>query len=159
MSVIKVITGLELAEARHALTWFAKQAEEVQVEIIEKKNNDLAKILASCPRYESCQAELAALIMAIRHLGWDDEQAFRSSKGVSVDAAQNIKRRRQAKSKEYLGRNRKINVWLRKHWGIVMELRRANLSWLAVAEFVRVEHGIKISHTTFRNFAERWHGC
>ena len=158
MSAIRTITGNDALTARHILTWFAKQAEEVQVQIMRRKYREFMRLKNIHPKISKPALDLAALVLAAHNSGWSDEQAYRSSKSISELAAKEISERRRAGAKAYLPHREQVRAWLAKHWGKVMDMRRAGLSWRRTAAMIADEHGIRISHTTLYTYWRHWYG-
>ena len=99
--------------------------------------------------------DLASLILACRDSGWSDEQAYRSSKSISEVSAKRISERRRAAAQAYQPHREQVRSWLAKHWGKVMDIRRAGLSWRRVAAVLAADHGITVSHTTLHSYWRR----
>lgn len=156
MSVVKIVTGFEALTARQILTWFAMQEEGVQIEIIRCKQSEQKRVLGRFTKHDLASVELAALILATNSSGWADEQAYRSSKSLSADAARRITERRQARAGAYLSHREQVHIWLAKHWGKVMDMRRVGLSWRRVSVMIAVEYGINISHTALHKYWRSW---
>lgn len=156
MSVVKIITGHDALAARQILTWFARQEEILQVEILRDKRIEHKRIKHLIAQHGVTATELAALVLATERSGWRDEQAYQSSKSVSRDAARLITQRRQARAGAYQAHREQVRTWLAKHWGKVMDMRRAGLSWRLVSIMIADEHGISISHSALHQFWRRW---
>ena len=156
MSVVMIVTEHDALAARQVLLWFAKQAEEVQIRIMRRKYREFMRLKNMHPKISKPALDLAALVLAAQHSGWADERAYRSSKSVSEVAAKQISERRRARAKAYRPHRDQVRVWLAKHWGKVMDIRAAGLSWRRMARVIADEHGISISHTTLYSYWRRW---
>lgn len=157
MSAINSITGHDALTARHILSWFARQAEEVQIQIMRRKYREFMRLKNLHPKISKPALDLASLVLAVHDSGWSDEQAYRSSKSISEIAAKGISERRRAKAGAYLPHRGQVRAWLAKHWGKVMDMRRAGLSWRRAAAMIADEHGIRISHTTLYTYWRHWY--
>jgi hypothetical protein len=157
MSAVSIVTGNDALTARRILSWFAKQAEEVQVQIMRRKYGEFMRQKNIHPKISKPALDLASLVLAAHDSGWSDEHAYRSSKGLSEDSAKRISERRRAGAKAYLPHREQVRSWLAKHWGKVMDMRRAGLSWRRTAAMIADEHGIRISHTTLHAYWRHWH--
>jgi len=156
MSAVKIVTGNDPLIARQILTWFARQAEEVQTNIMRRKHKEFMALLKRFPRLAKPSLELAALVLVARASGWDDEQAYRSSRTISEAAAKSITDRRKRSARAYSAHRDQVRLWLAKNWGKVMDIRRAGLSWRRVAAVIRDDHGLSVSHTTLHSYWRRW---
>lgn len=156
MSAIRIITGNDALTARGILSWFTRQAEEVQIEIMRRKYREFVRLQNMHLKISKSALDLAALILAAQESGWSDEQAYRGGKSISEAAAKRIAKRRRAGAKAYLAHRDQVRPWLAKYWGKVMDMRRAGLSWRRVAAMVADEHGIRISHTALHTYWRRW---
>lgn len=156
MSMVTLITGHSPENTRLILTWFARQAIEVQVDILRRKEGEHKRLLVKHPRSGSFTLELAALIVATERSGWADEQAYRSSRSIGEDAAKRIQARRLALARQYLSHRDQVRAWLPKHWGKVMDMRRTGLSWRRVARMIEDEHGVRVSHSALFNYWRKW---
>ena len=156
MSVVKIITGHDTLTARQILSWFARQEEGLQVGILKDKRIEHERLRGLIAQHGITETELAALVTAAEHNGWSDEQAYRSSKSVSPEAARRISRRRTARAGAYRAHREQVRIWLAKHWGKVMDMRRAGLSWRRVSAMIADEHGVSISHSALHKFWRKW---
>ncbi|MCC8195189.1 MAG: hypothetical protein LIP28_11150 [Deltaproteobacteria bacterium] len=107
-------------------------------------------------RHGVTETELAALVLAAERGGWSDEQAYRSSRSVTPEAAIRIAGRRIARAGAYRAHRELVRSWLAKHWGKVMDMRRAGLSWRRVSAMIADEHGISISHSALQQYWRKW---
>ena len=156
MSTLKTITRNDAFTVREILTWFAKQGEEVQISIMRGKHREFVRLQQAHPKLGKPLLDLAALVLAVAESGWNDEQAYRSSKSLGDAAVKGIKQRRQSRAANYLAHREQVRNWLARNWGKVMDMRRAGLSWRRVATMVADEHGISISHTAIHAYWRRW---
>ena len=156
MSAVKIITGHDALTARRILSWFSRQAEEVQVEIIRRKHHEFMRLRSQQMKFSAPVLDLVALVLASQRSGWSDEQAYRSSKSIDEASARGITERRQASAKAYQSHREQVRAWLAKHWGKVMDIRRSGLSWRRVADMLADKHGISVSHTTLYTYWRRW---
>ena len=156
MSALKIITGTDALTARRILSWFSRQAEEVQVKIMRRKHHEFMRLRNQQIKFSAPVLDLAALVLASQRSGWSDEQAYRSSKSINETSARGITQRRQANAKAYQSHRDQVRAWLAKHWGKVMDIRRSGLSWRRVADMLADEHGISVSHTTLHSYWRSW---
>lgn len=156
MSVVKIITGHDALTVRQILSWFARQEEGQQVGILKDKHIEHERLRSLIAQHGVTETELAALVTAAERNGWSDEQAYRSSKSVSPEAARRISGRRTARAGAYRAHREQVRAWLAKHWGKVMDMRRAGLSWRRVSAMVADEHGVRISHSALHKFWRKW---
>lgn len=156
MSVVKIVTGHDALTVRQILSWFARQGEDLQVAILKDKRIAHERLLHLAEKHGVTETELAALVVAAERSGWSDEQAYRSSKSVTPEAAQRISGRRVARAGAYRAHRERVRSWLAKHWGKVMDMRRAGLSWRRVSTMIADEHGIDISHSALHQYWRKW---
>ena len=156
MSAVKIITGNDALTARRILHWFAGQAEDVQIRVMRRKHHEFMRLQKQYTQFGKPALDLAALVFASQNSGWADEQAYHSSKSVCEASAKQISERRRARAKAYQPHRDQVRTWLAKHWGKVMDIRRAGLSWRRTARAIADEHGISISHTTLHSYWRRW---
>ncbi len=156
MSAVTIITGFDALLARHILTWFARQDEGLQVHILQRTTQESARLHPTFHRFTEYQLTLAGLVLATHNAGWADERAYHSSKSISEAAAKGITARRHARAKAYLAHRDQVRLWLAKHWGKVMDMRRAGLSWRRASVMIADEHGISISHSALHNYWRQW---
>ena len=156
MSTLKIVTGNDAFTVRDILTWFGRQGEDVQTSIMRRKHREFMRLQQVHPKLGKPLLDLAALVLAVAESGWNDEQAYRSSKNLGDDAVRRIKHRRQARAVNHQSHRELVRTWLGKNWGKVMDMRRAGLSWRRVADMIADEHGISISHTAIHSYWRRW---
>ena len=156
MSVVKILTGHDALAVRQILSWFARQDEGLQVAILKDKNIAHNHLRHLAEKHGVTETELAALVLTAERSGWRDEQAYRSSKSISPEAARAISKRRQSRAGAYKAHREQVRSWLAKHWGKVMDMRRAGLSWRRVSVMIADEHGISISHSSLHAFWRKW---
>lgn len=135
---------LEERIARQALRWFADQALETQLEVIQKKSKLTALQAAS---------ELDEFLDAILDVGFITELRFKRGQSISKHDAQKISVHRKRRAALHVPDARKKTEWLRLNWGKVVDLRRTGLSWRKISEQLEDEYGIKISHSAL---VKRW---
>ena len=155
MSAVAIVTGFDALTARQIFSWFARQAEEVQIQIMRRKHGEFMRLQKQHTKINKPALDLASLILACRDSGWSDEQAYRSSKSISEVSAKRISERRRAAAQAYQPHREQVRSWLAKHWGKVMDIRRAGLSWRRVAAVLAADHGITVSHTTLHSYWRR----
>jgi hypothetical protein len=155
MNAVAIVTGADALTSRRILSWFARQAEAVQVQIMRRKHREFMRLQGQHTKLGKAALDLAALVLACRDSGWADEQAYHSSKSISDISANRIAERRRAAAQACRPHRDQVRSWLMKHWGKVMDIRRAGLSWRRVAAVIAADHGVTVSHTTLHSYWRR----
>lgn len=156
MEKVMELTGFNPTAARRILRWFSRQAEAVQAEVLQLKQIKHESLSQRHVEMNPGALELAALLLAAWESGVAEEKAFASSVSISERAAKNMQRRRRLKAEEYLPHRVRVRVWLGKHWGKVMDMRGAGLSWRGVSALLADEYHINISHSALYNHWRNW---
>lgn len=124
--------------------------------IIRRKQRILLKSPVSVTTNKPL-GELHGLLQAIVDCGYGDEIAFKTSKGISRNAAKGISERRKQRAGVYAVPAKHNREWVIKNLGKVVEFRRAGLSWRRVTVALQAEHGIQISHSSLVKYWKEAH--
>ena len=135
------------AQVREQLSWFANQDPITHTEIFRHKQS-LFRQCRKENKEDLALLDFACFCQAICDGGWKAERDCQRGKAISEDAAKAIATRRRRRAENDQAHRVRVQSWLHKNWGKVLEYRRASLGWRRVAQMIKTEHGISISHTT-----------
>ncbi len=140
-------------EIRKILQWLAIQDEATLLMVMASTYTMWTQTKNAMPDEAAAKVALTALLQSAIRCGYGDEAAYRTSRSISREAAQRITARRKARAEGYRSHRQKVQIWMAKNFGKIVDLRTTGLSWRRVSMAIYVEHGIKISHNTLH---KRW---
>lgn len=147
------LTGLTSSERADVLHWLARQAEEIRVEVMMGRFHNFHNL----QKQSDLQAPLldyCALILSCKRNGWEAERRYHSSASLAAREISGMSRRRVARAKDTLRAT--ADERLAVHWGKVVELKREGLGFRRIAEFLRTELRLNVSHTTIWKLWREW---
>lgn len=151
---ILMLSRLSAEERADALKWFARQGEDVRVQLMKARFYTFHRLRRNARDIPAPIVDYCAFLRACRDGGWEAERRFRSSRALAETDAKRLASNRLAKAKGQ-GRARKREL-IARHWGKVVELRSAGVSYRKISRFLKDEHRIEASHTFLRSLMEQW---
>ena len=152
-----VINDIPQPIVEDMMLWFAKQDNTTKKTIFRKQHFLFQQEQEKGEAVSLPWLAILCLYAAIKQCGWQDEKNFRTGKMVSDKGLKAVAKRRRQRSLRYRAHRDQIRVWLKRHWGIVHELRREGLSWRGIARMILDEYGIDVSHTTLIAYWRKYH--
>ena len=147
--------SFSLAQVREQLSWFANQDLVTQTDIFRHKQL-LFRQCRKDNKEDLAQLDFTCFCQAICDGGWKAERDCQRGKAISEDAAKAIATRRRRRAENNQAHRVRVQSFLHKNWGKVLEYRRANLGWRRVAQMIKTEHGISISHNTLARYDRKF---
>ncbi len=145
--------GVTDDETRKILQWLAIQDRETLLAVMAFMYTRWVQCKDAMPVEAAAEMVLTALLQSAIRCGYGDEVAYRTSRSISREAAQGITARRKSRAGGYRSHRQKVQIWMAKNFGKIVDLRTTGLSWRRVSMAIYAEHGIKISHNTL---CKRW---
>ncbi len=153
---ILMLSQLSEKDRSDVLRWFARQAEEVRIELMKARFYQFHKLRKRCRNLQAPLVDYCAFLRACRDGGWEAERRFRSSRSLVDTDTQRLARNRLAKAKaKGVVRVQKREL-IARHWGKIVELHSAGVSYRKIATYLRDEHRCNVSHTLLRSLIVNW---
>ncbi|MFI3271503.1 MAG: hypothetical protein R3Y11_05280 [Pseudomonadota bacterium] len=146
-------------KTRKIFQWLAIQDRETLLVVMASTYTRWTQCKDVMPNETAAKMMRTALLQSAIHCGYGDEAAYRTSRSISREAAQGITARRKARAEGYRSHRQKVQIWMAKNFGKIVDLRTTGLSWRRVSMAIYVEHGIKISHNTLYKRWEATYGA